>query len=333
MSPRAWSARGRRRRPGSGGVGARAHVAGGGLDHGACRRRSGGPCAGLAARGVVDAPRPCPCRSASRRHASTAGSGCAAASRTAGAARCSTRAAGGWRTAGPSTGPGRSRCAGAVRSGRCRARGASSSMADSMAKDAVAKPGPRIQIGVFTSSGTVRYAWRTFGRAVEHLAPGIMAVLGKRLVREVSACDLVDDRGDRGRAGRCRGQPVRLAGRKPVPKYICLRVSTSLTGRPISRAASAASSVRPARSPLPKAPPTNGEMTRTESAGTPNTAAYASLRAAHPLGLVPHGEPVAVPAGDGGVQLHRVVVVAGHAVRQVSRRRRPRSAASASPRA
>ena len=36
-------------------------------------------------------------------------------------------------------------------------------MADSMAKAALAKPGPRIQIGVFTSSGTVRYAWRTLG--------------------------------------------------------------------------------------------------------------------------------------------------------------------------
>jgi hypothetical protein len=36
-------------------------------------------------------------------------------------------------------------------------------MADSIANDAEAKPGPRIQIGVFTSSGTVRYAWLTLG--------------------------------------------------------------------------------------------------------------------------------------------------------------------------
>jgi hypothetical protein len=36
-------------------------------------------------------------------------------------------------------------------------------MADSIANDAVAKPGPRIQIGVFTSSGTCRYAWLTLG--------------------------------------------------------------------------------------------------------------------------------------------------------------------------
>lgn len=36
-------------------------------------------------------------------------------------------------------------------------------MADSMTNDAGAKPGPRIQIGVFTSNGTCRYAWRTLG--------------------------------------------------------------------------------------------------------------------------------------------------------------------------
>ncbi len=36
-------------------------------------------------------------------------------------------------------------------------------MADSITKDAEAKPGPRIQIGVFKSRGTVRYAWLTFG--------------------------------------------------------------------------------------------------------------------------------------------------------------------------
>ena len=36
-------------------------------------------------------------------------------------------------------------------------------MADSMAKEAFAKPGPRIQIGLFTSRGTFRYAWLTLG--------------------------------------------------------------------------------------------------------------------------------------------------------------------------
>lgn len=37
----------------------------------------------------------------------------------------------------------------------------------------------------------------------------------------------------------------------------------------------------------------------------------------HVLGLLPDGQPVTVPACDGGVRLHRVVVVAGHPVCQV----------------
>jgi hypothetical protein len=62
-----------------------------------------------------------------------------------------------------------------------------------------------------------------------------------------------------------------------VPKYICRRLSTSLTGRPVSRAASAATTVcGQQRSPLPKPPPTNGLMTRTASAGRSNTAASSS---------------------------------------------------------
>ncbi len=57
-----------------------------------------------------------------------------------------------------------------------------------------------------------------------------------------------------------------------MPKYICLRVRTTLTGRFVSRAASAATTVcGQQRSPLPKPPPTNGEMTRTDSTGRSNT--------------------------------------------------------------
>lgn len=37
-------------------------------------------------------------------------------------------------------------------------------MADSMTKEAVWKPGPRMYSGVGTSSGTVRYRWVTWGR-------------------------------------------------------------------------------------------------------------------------------------------------------------------------
>jgi hypothetical protein len=66
-------------------------------------------------------------------------------------------------------------------------------------------------------------------------------------------------------------------GLKPVPKYICLRLSTSLTGRFVSRAARAATTLcGQQRRPLPKPPPTNGLMTRTASAGRPNTAASSS---------------------------------------------------------
>lgn len=47
-----------------------------------------------------------------------------------------------------------------------------------------------------------------------------------------------------------------------------------MTGRPVSRAASAAMVLcGQARRPLPNAPPTKGEITRTEVCGMPNTAA------------------------------------------------------------
>ncbi len=47
-----------------------------------------------------------------------------------------------------------------------------------------------------------------------------------------------------------------------------------MTGRPVSRAAGAATTVcGQQRSPLPKAPPTKGLTTRTESSGRPKTAA------------------------------------------------------------
>ena len=112
-------------------------------------------------------------------------------------------------------------------------------------------------------------------------------------------------------------------GRKPVPKYICLRVRTTLTGRFISRAASAATTVcGQQRSPLPKAPPTKGLMTRTESSGTSNTV-ESSVWVPTTHCVLSHTVSLfAVPAGDGGVRLHRVVVVARHPVRQVHPHRR-----------
>src|SRR5258708_33141706 len=62
--------------------------------------------------------------------------------------------------------------------------------------------------------------------------------------------------------------------RCPIPVNICGRVSTSFTGRPAVRAASAA---RPRggqpRSPAPNPPPTNGASTRTPLSGTPKAAA------------------------------------------------------------
>ena len=68
-----------------------------------------------------------------------------------------------------------------------------------------------------------------------------------------------------------------VVGRNPVPKYIWRRVRTSLTGRPTWRAASAAMVTwGQVRRDEPKAPPTNGEITRTFSADRPNTAAISS---------------------------------------------------------
>src|SRR3954466_10158275 len=103
-----------------------------------------------------------------------------------------------------------------------------------------------------------------------------------------------------------------------MPLYICLRVSTSLTGRRICLAAKAASSwcghVVPA---LPNAPPTNGEITLTWSPGDAEGIRICLLRPADALHLVPHGEPIAVPARDGRRDLHWVVVVAQDRVVQI----------------
>ena len=81
---------------------------------------------------------------------------------------------------------------------------------------------------------------------------------------------------------RARRAGSSAAGSRPSV-YICGRVSTSLTGRPDLRAAIAASDdVRPARSAVPKPPPTNGEITRTFSSGRPKLRDVAAARCLTP---------------------------------------------------
>ena len=68
-----------------------------------------------------------------------------------------------------------------------------------------------------------------------------------------------------------------LLGRWPTAVNIWARVSTSFTGRFVTRAASAASGTcGQTRSPAPNAPPTNGARTRTPPESTPNAAASES---------------------------------------------------------
>ncbi|MNT66204.1 hypothetical protein D3C72_2042510 [compost metagenome] len=60
-------------------------------------------------------------------------------------------------------------------------------------------------------------------------------------------------------------------GRAPTVPNICGRSTTSLTGRPACCAAIAASTTCDHTEPLqPKPPPTNGQTTRTFSAGMPS---------------------------------------------------------------
>ena len=69
-------------------------------------------------------------------------------------------------------------------------------------------------------------------------------------------------------------------GRWPTEVNIWARVSTSFTGRLVTRAASAASvTCGQARSPAPNAPPTNGANTRTPAGSMPNAAASVSRTA------------------------------------------------------
>jgi hypothetical protein len=71
----------------------------------------------------------------------------------------------------------------------------------------------------------------------------------------------------------------RVRGRYPTGPNICVRSSTSRTGRCVLRAAIAASTTCDQADPLqPNPPPTYGEMTRTFSAGIPSFLASA-LRA------------------------------------------------------
>src|SRR6185503_10985853 len=89
----------------------------------------------------------------------------------------------------------------------------------------------------------------------------------------------------------------RVSGRWPTEVNICGRVSTSLTGRPTTRAASAVKiTCGQVRSPAPKPPPRYGTRTRTSTFGRSNTVAS-----------VVHGQPVACPAGHRGEESHRIV--------------------------
>ena len=109
-------------------------------------------------------------------------------------------------------------------------------------------------------------------------------------------------------ATRCR-----VSGRKPIAVESWRRVSSSRTGRPARRRAAIAASVTcgQVRSAEPKAPPTNGLITRTFVRGDAEAAGDLVPLIADPLGLAPQCQPLALPVRDGGVRLHRVVLLAG----------------------
>ena len=189
---------------GLGGVRARAHVAGGGLDERGAVGVQPGPGLGGHARGVVDAGGHAPADQpvpVTRR----AGPGVAPVpAELAGADGVALAQPAGGERQVRSTRPRPARCAGAVRSGRCRARWASSSMADSMTKDAVGEAGAahaqrRVQIQRHRPVGLAHV-----GHAVEHL-PGRQDGLGERSRTTTSRRPTRAPRRSDGRAGRCPG--------------------------------------------------------------------------------------------------------------------------------
>ena len=163
----------------------------------------------------------------------------------------------------------------------------------------------------------------------------VTSVTGRRLSSSIA----VVCRSPRGRSRRARRRAWRRAGaaapcrgRWPTPVNICGRVSTSLTGRPTTRAASAVrSTCCQARSPAPNPPPRYGACTRTAASGMPNAAAT-TARTLEVHCVASCTVTVAVPGGDGGEQPERVVgVLRGREGRLVARRRRRRAPASTSP--
>ena len=89
-----------------------------------------------------------------------------------------------------------------------------------------------------------------------------------------------------------------------------LRVRASLTGRPTSRAASAASVGWGQTIALhPKLPPTKWLITRTFDGGMPEQRGHGQLGGGDALGRVVEHQPVAVPDRGGRRWLDRVVVV------------------------
>src|SRR5262245_24663300 len=103
-----------------------------------------------------------------------------------------------------------------------------------------------------------------------------------------------------------------------MPLYICLRVRTSLTG-----STHLLGGERRHDLVRPRAART-AEGATDERADDPHVVwrdakclAVGGLCGVDALRLVPNGEPVTVPAGDGRGQLHRIVVVPQDRVAQV----------------
>ncbi len=196
-------------------------------------------------------------------------------------------------------------------------RNARSSIADSSAKAPVVAPGPRMYVGGLMSSGTTRYVDRMFGEPYRNLAPGHEVVLVGVVPRGLGV-RLVHDGADAPRpVGADRhaltaGGPVSdaavvlLAGEHQFDRASHLpgRERGEQLVRP--RGARAAERAADERGDHPDL-----------VAGNTERVGVGLLRPADALHLVPHGEPVAVPAGDGRRDLHRVVVVAHDRVAQI----------------
>ena len=180
-------------------------------------------------------------------------------------------------------------------------------------------PGPRMNAAGLMSSGTVRYTERMFGARYRNFAAFISpSCLRKALYRDVSvraSCTMAAIRPERSApmANRCR-----LVGRYPIPLYICLRVSTSLTGRRIcARRERGEELMWPGGAcAAERAADKRGDHTNVVDRDAERLGVRLA-RASDALHLVPHGETVAVPAGDGGGEFHGVVVVAFDAELQV----------------